>query len=361
MNASNTPRSLDAIGADLRKLRNIFDSGKLLVEAREACEHGEWLDWLDTYFDASEDTAERHMAAYRLSLKFRTVRNLALPPTIVYELGEDIDADLPAIIAALDKASKSGNKPLGVDAANEVINLVRLRIEFGDYPPATLRALRGTPHDGTRSWGSAAVEALKKARPTTNEEAERIVLDHHRRYVETFYGGLPAWLDETALDFLDQMKTRLNEQHREQVTQKLQAAATPLDLSQVMGVARDVQGEPYDVAVSVSDEDQSDDADDDEPTQNGGKAPTPSPPDGLAPELIEALRVIVHFARRPMPTSIGGINGAELVEAARFLDKLHELATGGSTVKRIADAAEARSRSGRAANGEGLTERWSES
>jgi hypothetical protein len=85
-----------------------------------------------------------------------------------------------------------------------------------------------------------------------------------------------------------------------------------------------------------------------------------SSPD-LDAELLAALNVILHHARRPMPTSIGGISGAELVEAARFLDKLHELATGGSSVKRIADAAEARSRSGSAANGAGLTDRWSES
>jgi hypothetical protein len=144
---------------------------------------------------------------------------------------------------------------------------------------------------------------------------------------------------------------------RKQVLAKLQVATQPVDEDQVFNIVYD-----YDVRrADHDDEDQDDDADDDAPTQNGGKAPTPSPPDGLAPELIEALRVILHHARRPMPTSVGGIEGAELVEAARFLDKLHELATGGSTVKRIADAAEARSRSGRAANGEGLTERWSES
>jgi hypothetical protein len=111
----NRKRSLDAIGRDLRKLTNIFASGELLVEAWEAC-GGEWGDWLETYFDASPDTAVNHMAAYRLSLKFRIVRNLNLPPTIVYELGEDVDAPvLPAIIQALGNASKSAKKSLSVD------------------------------------------------------------------------------------------------------------------------------------------------------------------------------------------------------------------------------------------------------
>jgi len=326
MSASNTPRSLDAIGADLRKLRNIFDSGQLLTEAREACEHGEWLYWLETYFDASEDTAENHMAAFRLSRKFRTVRNLKLPPTIVYDLGKDIDdPDLPAIIEALVKAEK----PLSAPAAKIVVGRARLRVKHGDHSLSTLFALEIIPDDA--AWSAGASAELKSARPTTDEEADKIVLAYHRKHLETLFGGaLPDWLDNDMLGLLDEVEP----EHRAIMLAKLRAASQPLDWRQLFEITR----------VTRDDEDEDgDDAD--------GDAPTPAPivfdgPD-LDAELLQAVRVIVHHARRPMPTSVGGIEGAELVEAARFLDKLHELATGGSAVKRIADAAD-RSRSGRA-------------
>jgi hypothetical protein len=355
MNASNTPRSLDVIGADLRKLRNIFDSGALLVEASEACEHGEWLDWLETYFDASEDTARRHMAAYRLSLKYRTVRDLKVPPTIIYRLADEFidDPDLPVIIKALVKESGTAEKPLNVGDCEDVIHLTRARKKWGNFPDATLVALERLAVN-EKAWSAGAIEQLKQERPDSKEAVDKIVLTQHRRHLETLFdGALPDWLDGALPDYLDGVEPK----RRKQVLAKLQAATQPLDEDQVFNIIYD--------DVRRADQDGEEDHDDEDQDDDAEIVPTPMPlffddPD-LNAEFLGALRVIVHHARRPMPTSIGGINGAELVEAARFLDKLHELATGGSTVKRIADRAEARSRSGRAANGEGLTERWSES
>jgi Protein of unknown function (DUF3102) len=348
----NVKRSLDVIGAELRKLRNIFDSGELLAEAQDACEYGEWLEWLETFFDASQDTAERHMAAYRLACRFRTVRNLGLPPTIVYQLGEDFDAPtLPAIIEALGKASKSAKKSLSVADCRRVITVALAREAWGDdLPDATLVALEGINRGD--KWAAGAIEELKTARPDTDEAAARVVLAQYRKHLEeaVFGGALPDWLNADMFDYLSGVEPM----HCKQVLARLQAVAQPLDdWQEVVEIVRDVRrgfhlgagDEDQDDAEDQNDDeaptpppmDEQDDADDDATDE----AQAPLPPDSM-PELIDALRVIVHHARRPLPTSIAGIEGADLAEAARYLDKLHEIATAGNAVKRIADRAQAR-------------------
>jgi hypothetical protein len=269
----NTKRSLDAIGTDLRKLRNIFDSGELLVEASEACEHGEWLDWLETYFDASQDTAYRHMASYRLSLKFRTVRNLKVPPSIIYKLAWKTDnPDLPAIIEALNKASKSAGN-LSVVDAEQVIDLTELRIKFGDHPTATLFALNENIPDDAE-WAAGASEELKKERPTSAEAAEKIVLAHRRKHLEELFGGaLPDWLGEMMLDHLDDVEP----EHRKKVLQKLQGASHPLAWRQVAEITDD------------GDEDGDEDQDDDAEIE-----PTPEQTDGR--EYREAMAIRAEIA-----------------------------------------------------------------
>jgi Protein of unknown function (DUF3102) len=170
---SNTKRALDDIAVEIRALErsNAFDTGDLLIEAHDACEHGEWYAWLEREFAWSEDTADNYMRAARLAAKSRTVRDLKVPMRIIYDLADDIeDSDLPAIIEALAKASKSAK--ISVDEANEVVELTRLRIQFGDYPPATLFALDSLSDEG---WAKQASEKLKEVRPTTDEEADRII------------------------------------------------------------------------------------------------------------------------------------------------------------------------------------------
>jgi hypothetical protein len=182
----NRKRSLDAIAADIHQIEraNIFAIGKLLAEAKDACEHGEWSDWLEDHFtEWSHDTALNYIAAYKLASKYERVRNLRVPSTIIYALGEDLDApDLPAIIDALCKAAKGKAKVITVGAANEVIDLARLRIKFGDYPLATLRALDSNVPDDTE-WTAGAVAALKQEQPDTDEAADKIVLAQQRKYV----------------------------------------------------------------------------------------------------------------------------------------------------------------------------------
>jgi hypothetical protein len=238
---SNTKRDLAVIASDIHALERLraFDIGKLLIEARDACEHGEWGDWLDREFDWSHDTADNYMAAARLEGKFRTVRNLKVPMRTIYDLGldDDIDAaDMPAIIDALAKASKS--KSINASRAEEVINLARLRIAYGDYPVATLLALDDLNNS---EWTGQAAESLKKAAPTTDEEAERIVHAHYRSHVEALYSSpLPDWIDNKMLDLLE------NATDYKRVLDKLNAATAPLAFEQVLDFVYDHDDEEAD-------------------------------------------------------------------------------------------------------------------
>jgi len=186
----NAKRSLEVIGAELRKLRNVFYSGELLTEAKDACEHGEFLPWLDTYYDASPDTAENQMAAYRLSLKFRNLRNLQVPTTIIYQLtGFEDDPDLPAIIEALVKATTT-EKPLSVSDCNYVIDTTVARIKWGnDLPAATLDALEYIDKDAP--WSAGAIEQLKRERPATDGAADKIVRAHQEKHAQTLSDDSP--------------------------------------------------------------------------------------------------------------------------------------------------------------------------
>jgi DUF3102 family protein len=181
---SNTKRDLTDIAGDIHALerRNVFDIGKLLIEAHAACEHGKWYKWLDHEFAWSEDTAHNYMQAARLAVKSRTVRDLKVPMRTIYDLAEDTeDPDLPAVIEALAKAASKSKKLLSVADAEEIVDLTRLRISFGDYPPATLYALRsiampaGCGQGALPEWVKQANERLKEVRPTTDEEAQRII------------------------------------------------------------------------------------------------------------------------------------------------------------------------------------------
>jgi Protein of unknown function (DUF3102) len=231
---TNVKRELTDIANEIHALerRSIFDIGKLLIEARDTCEHGEWGDWLDNEFDWSHDTAENYMAAAHLAAKFRTVRDLKVPARIIYSLGEDIDdPNLPAIIEALALASEA--KPISVAAAKEIIHLTELRIEHGDYPEATLLALDHLSTD-LDEWAKQAAESLKTAKPTTNEEAKRIVHAHYRSHVEALYHSpLPDWIETEMLDLLE------NATDYKRVLDKLNAAPAPLAFEQVLDIVFD--------------------------------------------------------------------------------------------------------------------------
>jgi hypothetical protein len=50
-----------------KNIGNIVAIGKLLHEAHEQCDHGEWLPWLKDNFSWSDDTATRYRDVYALS------------------------------------------------------------------------------------------------------------------------------------------------------------------------------------------------------------------------------------------------------------------------------------------------------
>src|SRR5262249_14835553 len=105
---SNDRRGLLTIVEEIREtLRrdnsNIIRRGELLIEAKAMVEHGEWLSWLERYFDMSEDTAERLMSVARFADRFRILRNMALshlPKGVLYALasGDYSDAIIKAVL-----------------------------------------------------------------------------------------------------------------------------------------------------------------------------------------------------------------------------------------------------------------------
>jgi hypothetical protein len=199
-------RSLDEIASEIHKRQrdDVFAVGDLLLEAKDGCEHGEFLEWLYEEFEYSEDSAERYMKVARLGTKFRSLRNLKLPKVTLYVLA-DLDKKepdaLPAIIKALEKeATKKRLKPA---EAEDVIELARLRNQHGDLPDATLVALGWDVPSGAE-WRDKVVEALKAKKPDTPQAAEEIVEDIQRDHVQRLYHGeLPGDIPSDALSNLE--------------------------------------------------------------------------------------------------------------------------------------------------------------
>jgi len=173
-------RSLDAIAVAYNALEraSIIDAGDLLIEAKGQCDHGKWLDWVERELDCSITTAERRMRVAELAAKFPKLRNLQLGKGTLYELVDQDEEDLPAIVAELAKrASKSR---LATRDARRVIDIAIARSQHGDFPDATLCQLAQPwwPDD----WSAKAIAALKELQPTTDEGADAIVDDIRRKH-----------------------------------------------------------------------------------------------------------------------------------------------------------------------------------
>jgi hypothetical protein len=348
--SNNPPRSLEEITADihnvdLRGRAGVFERGRYLIEARDGHlgEERKWKNWVQEEFEYSYSTALNYIKAAELEAKVQRVALLKIPDRILYLLATDYadDPNRDTIIDALDQAGKSKKKSLTGAVCDDIIYYAPLRLKYPGLTDWALVALNDViPEDAP--WKKKAIEAFKKQRPTTEEKADQIVLAIRRAHVDALYapflsGTMPRWLNSSSLDLLE----RVPEERRAEIAAKLNSD-------------QPLPGDPdelHDLVFTLTHQNNEANKQDD---QGGGEeqgdaeqGDAEQDAEPLDADLVEALRVIVHHARRPMPTAIGGIEGAELVEAARFLDKLHELATGGSKVKRIADAAEARSRKGR--------------
>lgn len=174
----NNNRGLEDIAADIHDLHRakLFEIGDLLIEAKAKCEHGGWLDWLEAQFDWSPDTAANYMKAAELSLKFRKIRNLSVPATVVYYLDGEDDEVISDAIAKLEAAARQGR--VTAEQGREIIDLARTRNEYGDLPEETLKAIERTKYSID---AEKIVAALKKAQPVTKADAEAVIASVRRQ------------------------------------------------------------------------------------------------------------------------------------------------------------------------------------
>ena len=118
-------RPLSAIVDDLhvvlkRETADIIKIGELLVEAKAAARHGEFLPWLKREFSMSERSAQRYMAAYRFALKYDTLSDLQLSVDAIYLLCNQLLGDLfpPNVINAIIEEAKQ--KFVGEQRCHEI-------------------------------------------------------------------------------------------------------------------------------------------------------------------------------------------------------------------------------------------------
>jgi hypothetical protein len=113
-------RALSAIADDLRlalkrETANIIKIGVLLVEAKDAAGHGNFLPWLKREFSMSERSAQNYMRASRFAAewsKSATIADLLLSPSALYLLSGRKSGFLrgiftPNAIAAVLKEAES--------------------------------------------------------------------------------------------------------------------------------------------------------------------------------------------------------------------------------------------------------------
>jgi Protein of unknown function (DUF3102) len=331
---SKNKRSLDVIANEIHKFQrvNVFVVGDLLVEARDACEHGDWLDWLADHFDWSEDSAERYMKVARLSTQIPHLRNLKLAKTTLYTLLDEDEADLPVIIDAL--AKRATRKQLKPSDAKDVIEAAPLRKRFGDLPDQTLLALDNLPE--RCPWYDRAVTALKETQPTTEGAAE-IVAGIQLAHVAELYaphGKLPN-IPTEELGSLENVPA----EQRAKVLAHLLKVHQPVTGNDVF----DAIYSSVPLGDGDTDHEPDDDASNDDTSTDDEPDDDARPSHPLPPELLEALKTVLRYAQQEIPARVEGITGSELQQITNYLQGMHSVMHGGQMAKIAADRAEARS------------------
>jgi hypothetical protein len=70
-----------------RVISNVIEIGRLLIECKERCGHGNWLPWLEAEFGWTERTAQRYIsAAHELAGKYDKLSDLDVPISSLYLL-----------------------------------------------------------------------------------------------------------------------------------------------------------------------------------------------------------------------------------------------------------------------------------
>jgi hypothetical protein len=65
---------------------DVIEIGRLLIECRERCGHGNWLPWLDREFGWSADTAERFIRLNKLADQIPQIAEYDIPVSGLYQL-----------------------------------------------------------------------------------------------------------------------------------------------------------------------------------------------------------------------------------------------------------------------------------
>jgi hypothetical protein len=298
---SKNHRSLDVIAEEIHKHQRVdmFVVGALLNEAWEACEYGDWGQWLYDNFAWSEDTAERYRNVAKLVAKIPLLRNLKLARVTLYALTQENADLLPAILDALVKAG-AAERQLKPHEAAEIILLVRLRREHGDLPDAVLRAIDEWCQPGVEARDEI-IAALKREKPTTKEAADKIVARETAKYLNARLAAAKprpqtGWLEARVQS----------------------GAITP---EPCVAPPREGAGGPSEESVAPS-------------------APSPEA------ELLAALKILLHLAQRPPLPIITGtdVSSVDVMEIIDFLGALHRAMNSANKAKIAADRAEARSR-----------------
>ena len=358
----NSQSSLAAIIEEWHRLDrdDLFARGKLLIKAYDTQEYTDWEEFCQDEFGISHDTARNLRRIAEVAARHENFRDLPVKKSILYELAglyleyecmppdEPDHKNLPDIIAALIEAGKAKGRTLSIEEAEDLICYVPLRKKYGnDLPKKTLDALNSLygedePEADDPKWMGEAVKQLTKDKPTTHDAANAIVNAHYRSHIETIYkASLPAWFknEKHVLNRLESVPAK----HRKKALKALQ------DCSESLSSASDYLIRQIDRACLEDDKTEQDEPKADEPKADD-KADTSEPvdisdpeasaekrkaefaaldgdPKPLDAELIEAIRVIVRHAHRPMPTSVDGIDPVDLLMVVQFINKLRGLTT----------------------------------
>lgn len=91
-----------------RVIADIIEIGRHLTEAKTLAGHGNWLPWLEREFSWSEQSANRFMQGYALSLKSPNVGNLTIDLSTFYRLAAP--SAPPEIVAEIVERAEAGEE-----------------------------------------------------------------------------------------------------------------------------------------------------------------------------------------------------------------------------------------------------------
>jgi Protein of unknown function (DUF3102) len=119
-----------------KSISNVIETGKLLKEFYDGCEHGEYTDWVKAEFSWSQRTTLNYRNVYEFS-KLATIANLNITQTALYLVAGMTDDDEQAARKAVIKAARRGR--VTYPMARHIIEAVRIEEHEAqlEEPPPT--------------------------------------------------------------------------------------------------------------------------------------------------------------------------------------------------------------------------------